>query len=92
MHLESSSFSLLPCLLDRKGCGVDPPHFMPFICKEEGMLTCPASYIQDRSCYLSPPDQFNKLLLGPADVPGGCAFVSRVKEILTSPWILFCLS
>ena len=85
MHRESSAGSLLLCLLDRQGRGVDPPRFMPFICKEEGMLPGPASDVQDRPGYLPSPDKSDELLLGPADVPGRCAPVCRIKEIQSTP-------
>jgi hypothetical protein len=85
MHRELPSGSLLPCLLDCQGGGVDPPHFMPFPCKEKGMLPCSASYVQDRSGDLSPSDQLNELFLGPANIPRRYTLICRVKEIHTSP-------
>jgi len=64
---------------------------MPFTSKVEGMLPGPASYVQDRSCYLPPPDQVNELLLGPADVPGGVPWYAESKKSIPhhSSWNVY---
>jgi len=80
---ESPCGGLLLGFPDRKSCGVDPEHLMPFLCKKENMVPRSASHVQDGADNLSRPGEFDERLLGPADLPGGRAQVGRVEDVHT---------
>ncbi len=85
IHTKPPCRSLLLCLPDRPGRRVNPPHLVPRLRKEEGVIPGPAPDVEDRPRNLTGPDQLDERLPGPADVPRGSALVRRFKKLYATP-------